>query len=158
VILAGLDHPGARRLTAADAPVLQALLQASSAYFRAADGRTPDRRAAADLLAEADADEDVDLWGVFEGSGQLALLHLCRPLDAPDAVAVVLLLLHPAQRGRGLGTRVVAALVAAARAAHVPELTLGVQGHNPEAEAFWRAQGFIAERESDGVTDFSLAL
>jgi GNAT superfamily N-acetyltransferase len=152
-----LEVPGlrVRVLTFEDVEALQALLRGCADYFRGADGRTPTSHAAMERLADAAGDDAVELLGLERAGALIGLLELRR---VDDALTVVLLLLHPHTRGRGTGRRLVEALVAAARAEGLREISLGVQDHEAGAHAFWQGLGFVEVRHVDGVTDYVRAL
>lgn len=79
-----------------------------------------------------------------EAVGCGALLH-----DARGWGEVKRMFVRPAERGRGIGMRVLAALETAARGRRLPLLRLETGIHNTEALALYRRAGF-AEREPFG--------
>jgi len=87
---------------------------------------------------------DKHVFGIVAADGELAgYVDLVRDYPERGEWWLGLLMLDPAARGAGLGSRVVrgAAEWAAARGARA--ILLGVLEQNPRAERFWRRQGFI---------------
>ena len=152
-----LHVPGlrVRVLTFDDVEPLQTLLRGCADYFRVAEGRAPAIHAAMERIADAAGDEATELHGIERDGVCIGLLELRR---AEDALTVVLLLLLPTERGQGTGRKVVEALLDAARAEGLREISLGVQDGEVQAHAFWQALGFVEVQHVEGVTDYARAL
>ena len=143
------------------APLIQACLEESAAYFLRTDGAPPAADAAAHLLSEAEVDDRRQLLAVFSPAGEAVLgvldLHLHHP--EPGVAHLGLLLLRESARGRGYGRELVAALEAALARAGFHALRLSVVRQNPEARAFWEAVGYAEAGEADrGVTSYEKLL
>lgn len=87
-------------------------------------------------------DEPVGLATCFVGFSTFA----ARPLLNVHDLAV-----RPDYRGRGLGSALLAAAEAAARASGYVRLTLEVKEHNPRARAVYAKAGFVTEDPTDGL-------
>ena len=144
----------ARPLTVDDAAILQALLVRSAAYFRGAHGRAPDKHAALERIADALGDTQVALLGLFRGEALVGYLELRQGEPREHDATIVLLVLEPAERRKGLGREVVEALASSLAATGTRALHLGVQDHEHGARAFWLAQSFVEDGRDEGVTRF----
>lgn len=146
----------ARTLALEDAPALQALLGRCAGYFRTADGRAPAKSAALERIADSLGDEHLRLWGLWlPGRAELSgLLELRLHEPSAEEATVVLLLVDPASRRRGLGRDAVESLCRALGDEGFSALHLGVQAHEHGARAFWESLGFAAQSEERGITNF----
>jgi ribosomal protein S18 acetylase RimI-like enzyme len=128
----------------ADAPALQACMDAARDYFVLTEGAPADAGAARDLLADAAADEERRVFLLRPRDDGPAIgfldLHLHQP--EPGVAHVGVLALVPAARGRGLGREVVEGLARSLVAAGFTALRCSVGDENPEALAFWERLGF----------------
>ena len=142
----------ARPLTVDDAAMLQALLMRCAAYFRGADGRAPGKHAAIERIADALGDAQVKLSGIFREDALVGFMEL--RLDEPRAheATIVLLLIDPAERRKGLGREIVESLATSLAKSKLRAINLGVQDHERGACEFWMAQGFVEEGRDAGVT------
>jgi len=144
-----------------DLGALQAVLEAAPSYHRLADGTPARPGAAADLLADAEADADRRLWLLWLRPGRLAagVLDLQLHWPDPDDAHVRLLLLREALHGRGLGREATEGLEAVLRAEGFRALRLSVADENDGARAFWERLGFgTAARLADAVTVYEKLL
>jgi dTDP-4-amino-4,6-dideoxy-D-galactose acyltransferase len=109
-----------------------------------------DRAAAADLyrrwLRASLAGELADLAYVAEAGGEPAGYITGRTDPATATVAIGLLGLAERARGKGLGTRLVAALLAGASGAGAERITVVTQGRNVQAQRLYQRAGFRTER------------
>lgn len=132
-----------------DVPSLQAALEEAPDYHVLAEGSPARPGAAADLLADAEADPDRTLWVLRLRAGRqvAGLLDVQLHWPDPGAAHVRLLLLREPLQGRGLGREVVAALEARLRAEGFRVLRLSVTHENRDARAFWEHVGFAPASE-----------
>jgi GNAT superfamily N-acetyltransferase len=155
-----LHSLSAKPLSADDAPELQKLLSRCRAYFKAADGHPVGKHAALERIADVLGEEHARLFGFTQGEERelcgLLELRLNEPHQAE--ATVVLLLLAPSCRGRGLGREIVEGTAEALARAKFRSLHLGVQAHEREVHAFWVALGFSPGGRADGVTHYLRAL
>lgn len=78
-----------------------------------------------------------------ERDGQLSgLMSMAFGWPEPTDAYIGLLLLDPADRGRGVGAEIVAAAKRIAREAGAARLLIAVLDANPRGRAFWERQGF----------------
>lgn len=158
-----LDGPRLRAVpaTALHARHLQACLEGAPGYFRETEGALPGPGAAEQLLgeAEADAQRQVYLLTPRAGGPPAGLLDLLLDYPEPDTAQIVLLLFRESCQGQGYGREVTAALEAALAARGVRALRLSVVDENAGAHAFWERVGFAAVGRLDrGVTVYEKAL
>lgn len=136
----------ARRLRAADLPMVRALFESCAAFFQLIGG---------DAMQEADhilddvppgkTPEDKLVFGVLslETQDRLdGLLELLRGYPGPDDWCIGLLLVSPERRSHGLGGSIVSALARHVGRAGGRALHLIVQDQNPDALRFWQRHGF----------------
>ena len=132
-----------------DASSLQAALEDAPEYHLLAEGSPARPGAAAELLADAEADSDRVVWvlRLRQGRQVAGLLDVQLHWPDPDAAHVRLLLLRQALQGRGLGRETVAALEARLREDGFRALRLSVTHENQGARAFWERVGFAPAAE-----------
>lgn len=155
--LAGFGGPRVRAAVAgiADAPALQAVMDAAGDYFELTEGAPAEPGAARALLEDAEADGARRVYLVWPARAGAAVgfldLHLHQP--EPGVAHVGVLALRPEARGRGLGGELVEALADALRAEGFDALRASVGDENPGARAFWERLGFgEVGRIEGGVT------
>jgi GNAT superfamily N-acetyltransferase len=138
-----------RRLGPGDEGVLE-LLAEQAPLFDLAGRSTPDPPLAAADAAAYLSDPDVLHW-VAEEDGVVLGEILCHVLPLPFGTGRELLLysigVREGERRRGVGSALVAEMVAWMRAAGIPEAW--VLADNPGAEAFYGACGFVRGGEHD---------
>lgn len=138
-----------------DLPALQEVLAAAPEYHELTDGAPAGPSAAADLLADAEADADRQLLILWPSSGGAAagIVDVQLHWPEPGAAHVRLLLLRETLHGRGLGREAAAGLEEALRQDGFRALRLSVTGDNDGARAFWERIGFApVERLRAGDT------
>ena len=133
-------------LDAADQPRVQALLTACDDYALMLTGQPNPPDAAATLFASLPPGRgpaDKLVLGIQEPDGTLiGLIDVVREYPDPGVWFLGLLLLHPAHRSRGLGTRVYDAFAEWAFAEGCDIMRLGVVQQNEAALRFWSRIGF----------------
>jgi ribosomal protein S18 acetylase RimI-like enzyme len=134
----------ARPAAAADAPALQAVMDAARDYFELTEGAPAAPGAARALLEDAEVDgaRRVFLLWPVAGPAPIGFLDLYLHHPEPGVAHVGVLALRPEARGRGLGGALVEALTAALRAEGLSALRASVGDENPAARAFWERAGF----------------
>jgi RimJ/RimL family protein N-acetyltransferase len=140
---------------AADAPEVQACLEAAPDYFGRTEGGPPSPGAAADLLADAEADPARRVFLLYPRAGRTAVgvldLHLDYP--GPGEAHIGLLLLREAWQGMGYGREAATALERTLGRAGFRSLRLSVTDENLGARLFWERIGFAEVGRLDrGVT------
>jgi GNAT superfamily N-acetyltransferase len=154
------DHLVARRLSAADAPLLQVFLEANPEYFHRISGTEPaPDEAATELAARPPAElswrahVDIGFWHEPpEAAPQLIGFAI---VDSDLAIEgcwhVALFIVATALHGQGVGRRLYQALEDWARVGGARWMRLCVVQGNSEAERFWQRQGFVQLRLREGV-------
>lgn len=123
--------------------IVEGLLRSNADYRKRFTSHRNTKRWADALLSEAEADDDRLLLGFFQPSSDwhlVAVMELVRLSNEEWAIA--LLVVDQAQHGRGLGRQVVKSIALHSKACGVKLLSLGVEGDNHEALAFWHSLGF----------------
>lgn len=144
--LPAIDGYDVRRLATADAAELQALYERCSDYHQQHEG-VPTRPDAAEeglaALPPGTPGSDKFALGLYPpGGGMAAYLDLVRDYPSAGEWQIGLLMIDPALRGAGLGSRVCRAAVEWMASQGARTVTLGVLEHAPDAERFWRRIGF----------------
>jgi GNAT superfamily N-acetyltransferase len=137
------------RLGPADIPQIQRLFERCTDFFELVEGAPPGPDDAANELnsvAPGKTIDDTFNFGVFDGDRLVAFAGLARDFPKPSEWWLGLLVIDPAERGRGLGARIHQELVDWIAAQSGTTLWLAVQTNNEAAERFWRRMGF-EERE-----------
>jgi len=141
-----IDGARIRRLRPGDAAAVQRLYERCTDFHELAEGMPTRPTAGAEeieALPPGKMSTDKHLFGIVAADGELAgYVDLTRDYPERGEWWLGLLMLDPASRGAGLGSRVVrgAAEWAVGRGARA--ILLGVLEQNPRAERFWRRQGF----------------
>ncbi|MDR1132037.1 MAG: GNAT family N-acetyltransferase [Oscillospiraceae bacterium] len=87
--------------------------------------------------------EDKFLLGVFAEEGRLAgLVELIRDYKEAGSWALGMMLLGPAERGRGLGRAIHSTLAKKTRTLGADRLRIVVAHDNLKGQAFWKAMGY----------------
>lgn len=96
------------------------------------------------LLDEADHDDAVLRFALHNGAicGLAYWRRYARPTHRPHA-DIERVVVSPAYQGKGIGRRLTAELVDAARSRGIEKLTLDVRGDNVNAIELYRSMGFI---------------
>lgn len=140
-------------LTAADAPALQAFLDANPVYSELVNGRPWDADEALKEITDLPpfAHGDTHALALLEpGGGRwLGFVSIVEDLIAPGVTHIGLFLIATAAHGSGLAAAVHAALEAWARGRDARVLRLGVVTRNARALAFWRRLGYVELRQRD---------
>lgn len=143
--IAGLD---VSPLDQHDHDRLAALCRECTEFFELVEGMPGGAEVASNVLGPLPSNVTGGRKSVFglERAGTLiGLLEILEGFPAPDIAYVGLLLLHPAARGTGLGTRVWAAVSPWLHTRGATTARVVVQHQNPSARRFWERQGFTVE-------------
>lgn len=81
-------------------------------------------------------------FGLFVGQRLAGIANLAFGFPEQDDAYIGLMLLTPADRGQGLGPKLLAHLEAAARQRGARRMLLAVRAANPRGRAFWQRMGF----------------
>ena len=141
----------------ADHARLMDLARRAADYVRLESGREPDDAWIYEMTRDAPPGvppEDVLLFGLEREDSTLSgWLGALRGFYAPGEWYVGLLLLDPAERGRGEGARLFGHLRDMARSEGARLLRIAVLDANPRARRFWEREGFARLAKSVGGED-----
>ncbi len=142
-------------LDAADAPALQAFLDANPLYSEIVNGRPFRPDEALQEITEAPPFPHGALHALAvlaRDTGEwLGFVSLVDDLFVPGVCHIGLLVVATAQHGSGLAEEVVTALVTRAQARGARWMRLGVVVGNARAERFWARMGFEELRQRHGM-------
>ena len=133
-------------LTAADAPALQPLFERCAEFWELIEGAKPAPRKALEELTSIAPGRTIDdtfTFGVREDDQLIAFVQLARGYPKESEWWIGLLLLDPANRGRGLGAEIHREIAAWVEAQGATALGLMVQIQNEAAYGFWRRMGYV---------------
>lgn len=136
-----------------DAALVQDLYERCSDYHELEEG-IPTRPGAAEhlltRLPPGKTPADKHVLGLHAPDGDLVgVLDLIQDFPGAREWTLGLLMIDPATRAAGLGTRLFHALERAIAAPGGTAIYLGVLEHNVRAERFWRRLGFVELRRQD---------
>jgi len=138
------------RLGEADLVRLSRLCLGSSAFYELVEGEPASDATAAEILGPLTSEYALGtkhVWGVEDGDELVAVAELLQGHPSARGWYIGLLLVDPAHRGRGLGTRFCAAILDWITCQDGATVRLVVQQQNAGARSFWERQGFAVERE-----------
>jgi len=134
------------QLTGRDCERLQNLLVRCSDFNQLINGEPPGEHEAEETLMDlppGKTSADKIVLGIEDQTGALVgLIDLVKDFPEQDKWFIGLLLLAPAERGKGSGKLVMKALEDWACEGGARKLGLGVLEHNLEGHAFWLRMGF----------------
>ncbi len=149
------DRQSVRTLSSNDLPELQELFEACGDFAMLVEGQPPGPTAAReefDGLPEGHARVDNLLFGVFASTGArriIAALNSLQHYPTGDCWWIGLLLIRPEERGRGLGSALLASFQDHAASQGFARLALGVVEQNLDGLRFWTRHGFVLERTTE---------
>lgn len=88
--------------------------------------------------------EDKYYVGFFEGDALIALLDLIDGYPEEKIAFIGLLMTDAKRQRKGIGMTIVGELAAALKAQGFQAIRIGVDKGNPQSNAFWRKNGFVA--------------
>lgn len=139
-----------RELAAADAPAIQALMEASADYFETCFGAPPGPAEAQSELAVlpegATRDQKRVLGIEGQDGGLLGVLDEVQDWPRAGTLMLGLVLLRPEARGRGLASAVLDACDDEWRARGLERVRVGVVRANEGSLRFFARRGFVETR------------
>jgi GNAT superfamily N-acetyltransferase len=114
-------------------------------YIRLETGEAPGPGWAGDFFADAPpggGPADLLQLGLFRGARMAGAAAMSFGYPEPGDAYLGLMLIDAAERGAGLGRRLLAAVEAEARRRGASRLYLAVLEENPRGRAFWEREGF----------------
>lgn len=137
----------------ADLAAVHDLCVRAADYITLETGAPPSPDYAAQLLAEAPPalpPQDVFAFGAARGAKLCGVVTCLRNFYAVGEWYMGLLLIDPAERGRGLGAQMARDVFARARRGAATCIRVAVLDANPRGRSFWERQGFMLERTVAG--------
>ncbi len=135
-----------------DEAALVTLFEHCADFFLLIDGEPPAPAAAHDLFSDlppGKSPADKSVIGLWNDAGSLiGVIDMVRGYPEPGEWFVGLLLLHPAERGRGLGESIYRAFEAWATSEGAASIGLAVVEGNTRACQFWTRLGFQETRRT----------
>jgi len=144
-----------RTLSSSDLPALQDLLEACGDFATLVEGRPfgpTSAREEFEGIPEGHARTDKFLFGAFPSaaSGRMvAVLNSLQYYPTRDCWWIGLLVIRPEERGRGLGSALLAFFQEQAASQGFARLALGVVEENLAGLGFWKRHGFVRERTTE---------
>lgn len=134
-----------------DCDIVRGLFKRAADYVRLESGHDPDTGTLDNFFngypPGGNPEESLRL-GIFlpalvpVDDGLAGIAELAFDYPKPRDAFLGLMLLDPAVRGRGVGTRFLAAIIDAARARNALRIFVAVLDANPRGRAFWEREGF----------------
>ena len=133
-----------RRLTEADLPALLALCRSNPLYYRHCPPAPSAESLLGDLAALPPRRTLADKYylGFFDGETLIAVLDLIPGFPKPEIAFWGFFMLRAERQGRGEGSALVSELCAALARRGFRAVRLGWVRGNPQAERFWKKNGF----------------
>lgn len=145
-----------RKLSLADAPRLQRLLERCSDVYELHEGcATPADAGVHELTAVPSpwTPDDLSVFATEDDGGELhAVAQLIRNCPEPGVWWFGLLAVASDLRGRGIGAELVRHVLATIAADGATSVRLVVSANNPRGQKFWEAAGFRFEQKTVSVT------
>ncbi|AET68295.1 acetyltransferase [Desulfosporosinus orientis DSM 765] len=128
-------------------PELQELLMRCSDYLAFQDGEPVKKDAAKDLLISRPDNvtiQDKIVYGIYQGQDHLLIgvVDIIMRFAGPDILSLVLLVIEPTFRGKGLGEVVHKLLEEWAHSNKFSRIRLGVLFDNEKGHRFWKRVGY----------------
>ncbi|VWC63722.1 GNAT family N-acetyltransferase [Burkholderia lata] len=123
----------------------------SPSYTQRVEGRLPAEEDVDDFFVGKPAGKDAadkSVFGLFAGKDMIGCADVIRAYPTDDCLWIGLLLFSDGHRRRGYGKAAVALLAEMAREWGHRTVQLAVISTNPDAEAFWRREGFAEIRRT----------
>lgn len=139
-----------RRLTDADVPMLYAWMLRNDQYFRYCGGSTTPERVRQDLTLcpPGTTPAQKHYVGFFDADTLVAVMDLIDGYPDADTAFIGFFMMNKDLQGQGTGTAIVRDALAALRALGYTAVRLGIDKENPQANHFWRKNGFAVLREA----------
>ena len=146
-----------RRLTEAEIPAVLALMRGNPLYFRHCPPEPTEETVRSDMAAlpPRKGPEDKHYLGFFDGGRLIAVLDFIAGFPQPEIAFWGFFMLEKTCQGQGLGSALVREICAALPALGFRAVRLGWVRGNPQAEHFWKKNGFLetgATWDTNGYT------
>jgi ribosomal protein S18 acetylase RimI-like enzyme len=135
-----------RILNIGDENIVQVLCEQCPDYFKIVKNEKPGKDAGHEILTDLPPGKNLSdkfVFGFFNADGKLiAVADVVRGWKDEDEWTIGLLLIHPAERGRGLGKTIHEFIKNFAKTNDAVKLRIGVVEQNIKAINFWTKQGY----------------
>ena len=134
-----------RRLDEEDAEAVFCLYQSNPQYFTAMDDVPTLSSAKADLIAlpPKKAIEDKYYVGFYDEAHLVAIMDLIRGFPNEQTAFIGLFMVHASQQGRGIGSKIIAAVLSYLKSLGFSRCRLGYVKTNLQSKSFWFKNGFL---------------
>ena len=134
-----------RRLDEKDAEAVFCLYQSNPQYFTAMDDVPTLSSAKADLivLPPNKAIEDKYYVGFYDEAHLVAIMDLIRGFPNEQTAFIGLFMVHAAQQGRGIGSKIIADVLSHLKSLGFSRCRLGYVKTNLQSKSFWFKNGFL---------------
>ena len=139
-----------RELTTADIPRILTLCSKNEQYYQYCPPQATEQSIVADMEALPPGKEKQDKYyvGFFDGERLIAVLDLILAYPDPETAFIGFFMVEKTMQGAGVGSKIVDEICEYLSRNGFSSVRLGWAKGNPQAEQFWRKNGF---RET-GVT------
>ena len=140
-----------RALGEADAEAVYRFCAEHDQYYRycSAEPSLEQVRRDMTLLPEGVAPEQKHYLGFFDGDAMVAVMDFIMAYPDEDSCYIGFFMVNHGLEGRGVGSGIISEAAACLGAAAVKRLRLAIARDNPQANHFWRKNGFQVVREVD---------
>ena len=134
-----------RRMTDADTDALFDFCKAHTAFYRYCNAQPSRERVLEDLhiAPPGIGPQDKYYVGFFRGDTLVAVLDLIDGYPRPDVGYIGFVMVNAALEGNGVGTAIIRDVCAYLRATGKTAVRLAIAEDNPQANHFWKKNGFV---------------
>ena len=151
------DRYDVRRLDESDAEDVLDLCRENTLFYRYCGGREPSREEVLNdmrILPPGVDRSDKHYVGFFRDGTLIAVMDLIDGYPEPDAAYIGFFMVNAAFQGRQIGSGVIRDVCACLKRLGKVTVRLAIDEKNPQANHFWRKNGFLVVRKvpMDGWT------
>ena len=140
----------ARKLTEADIPGILNLYSENTEYFKHCPPNPNSKTVKEDLVALPPAKEAADKYfiGIFDGDSLIAVLDLIDGYPQQDIAYIGFFMVDVAFQHSGIGSEIISTVSEYLCSNGYSSIRLAWIKGNPQAEHFWRKNGFVPIKET----------
>lgn len=140
-----------RALGEGDAEAVFRFCKGNEQYYRycAAEPTLEQVRRDMTLLPEGVEPPQKHYVGFFDGDGMVAVMDFIEAYPDDESVYIGFFMVNSGLQGRGVGSAIIDGAVECFRSTGVRRLRLAIASDNPQANHFWRKNGFQVVRSAD---------
>lgn len=140
-----------RRLDDADADGILAFCQKNTLYYQYCGAETSKEQVLNDLHITPPGVDIADKYyvGFFKGEEMVAVLDLIDGYPEPNNGYIGFFIMNAALQGKQIGSAIIQDVCAYLKQLGKTEIRLGIAKDNPQANHFWKKNGFIVIEEVD---------